>query len=129
MKANKEEAEELRHILALYENCSGQCINPKKSTVMFSRNTPHAVRNVIKETLVIHSEAWNEKYLGLPVYVGRSKRKAFAYLKDKNWARIQGWMEKLLAKAGKEILVKAVAQAIPSYAMSCFILLKNSVMN
>jgi hypothetical protein len=115
MKANKEEAEELRRIPALYENCSGQCINTEKSAVMFSRNTPHAVRNVIKETLVIHSEAWNEKYLGLPVYVGRSKRKAFACLKDKIWARIQGWMEKLLAKAGKEILIKAVAQAIPSY--------------
>jgi hypothetical protein len=37
---------------------------------------------MVNETLKINSEAWYEKYLGLPVYIGRSKRNAFAYLKD-----------------------------------------------
>jgi hypothetical protein len=62
--------------------------------------------------------------MGLPVYVGQLKKKAFEYLKEKIWARIQGWFEKLLSKAGKEVLIKAVAQAIPTYAMSCFYLTK-----
>ena len=52
--------------------------------------------------------------------MGRSKEKTFAYLKDRVWKRIQGWKEKLLSKAEKEILIKVVAQAIPSHAMSCF---------
>jgi len=42
------------------------------------------------------------------------------YLKDRIWQRIQGWKEKLLSRAGKEILIKAMAQAISTFAMGCF---------
>jgi hypothetical protein len=56
----------------------------------------------------------------LPVHLGRSVSLAFDYLKEKIWKKIQGCKEKFLSRAGKEILVKVVAQAIPTYAMSCF---------
>jgi hypothetical protein len=56
----------------------------------------------------------------LPVSVGRSKTNVFACLKERIWQHIQGWKEKLLLKAGKEIMIKAVAQAIPVFAMGCF---------
>lgn len=76
------------------------------------------------QNLDLTQESMNAKYLGLPIYMGRSKSSLFAYLKERLWKRIQGWKEKLLSKAGKETLIKAVAQAIPAYAMSCFDLTK-----
>jgi hypothetical protein len=41
----------------------------------------------------------------------------FNYLKDRVWKRIQGWKEKLLSSAGKDTLIKAVTQAIPTFAV------------
>ena len=33
---------------------------------------------------------------------------------------MQGWKEKLLSQAGKEIMIKAVVQSIPTYSMNVF---------
>lgn len=54
--------------------------------------------------------------------LSRSKSAAFGYLKDKISHRIQTWEFRFLSKAGKELLLKSVAQSIPSYAMGVFIL-------
>ena len=55
--------------------------------------------------------------------VRRNKRNSFNSIKEKLAKKLLGWKEKLLSKAGKEILIKAVAQTIPTYMMSCFKLL------
>ncbi|WVZ60116.1 hypothetical protein U9M48_010177 [Paspalum notatum var. saurae] len=112
-------------ILEAYELASGQVINKDKSSILFSPNTTSHIKQSFRSVFSINQEAMNEKYLGLPVAVGRSRKKAFEYIKNKVWARIQGWQEKLLSKARKEVLVKAVAQAIPTYTMSCFDLTKS----
>jgi hypothetical protein len=120
LKVTDESAQDLQHVLELYEVCSGQTINVEKSSIMFSKNTRNQAKRAMMHRLGLTMEGRNEKYLGLPVYVGKSKMKVFEYLKDRVWKNIQGWKEKFLSKAGKEVLIKACAQAIPMFAMACF---------
>ena len=61
-----------------------------------------------------------ETYLGLSTLVGRVKYQTFSYLKDRVWKKLQGWKGCLLSKVGKEVPIKAVAQAIPTYTMGVF---------
>ena len=61
-----------------------------------------------------------ETYLDLPTLVERAKYHTFSYLKDRIWKKLQGWKGLLLSRVGKEILIKAVAQSIPTYTMSVF---------
>ena len=68
-----------------------------------------------------------EKYLGLPALVGREKKRNFIYLKERVWKKLQGWKEKLLSITGREVLIKAVIQAILTYTMSCFKLPKGLI--
>ena len=59
-----------------------------------------------------------DKYLGLLAVVGRNKKASLNFIKERMWNKLQGWKEKLLSQAGREVLLKAVVQAIPTFAMS-----------
>jgi hypothetical protein len=55
--------------------------------------------------------------------VGKSQLREFRCIKDRVWKRLYDWKNNFLSQAGKEILLKAVIQAIPTYCMSDFLLL------
>lgn len=61
------------------------------------------------------------RHLGLPLLFGKSKSAVFLDILDKVQAKIDGWLSKTLSQARKTVLVKVVASAIPSYAMSTFL--------
>ena len=79
-----------------------------------------ATKETLKNLLGVLEIREYEKYLGLPAVVGRNKRANLNYIKDRVWGKLQGWKEKMLSQARKEVLLKAVIQAIPTFAMSCF---------
>ncbi|GAV84204.1 LOW QUALITY PROTEIN: hypothetical protein CFOL_v3_27648, partial [Cephalotus follicularis] len=58
-----------------------------------------------------------KKYLGLPAYIGRSKSSMFYHLKERVWGKLSEWNEKILSNASKEVLIKEVAQSLPTYSM------------
>ncbi|KAL9461995.1 hypothetical protein AB3S75_000061 [Citrus x aurantiifolia] len=57
--------------------------------------------------------------------IGRKKMGFFNDIKLKVLNKIAGWQHKMLSSRGKEILIKAATQAIPTYAMSVFKLLRD----
>lgn len=59
-----------------------------------------------------------EKHLGLSNLVGRGKKWAFQALKDCLHQKINSWSSRFLSQGGKEVLVKFVLQAIPTYTMT-----------
>ncbi|XP_027156752.1 uncharacterized protein LOC113757854 [Coffea eugenioides] len=80
VKANKKEAVEIMKVLKIYENASGQLVNPDKSAVFFSKNMDSEQKEEVCHAL-------------------------------------GGMVE---AKQGKEVMLKAVAMAMPTYVMSFF---------
>ncbi|KAL4320443.1 hypothetical protein AHAS_Ahas14G0011000 [Arachis hypogaea] len=103
-----------------YGSLSGQIINFSKSAVFFSKNTPLAIKEEIATFLRVPNIGAQDKYLGLPSIVNRSKCQTFAYVKDKVSKKLQDWKHQLLSASGREILIKAVGCAIPIYTLSCF---------
>ncbi|XP_016168316.1 uncharacterized protein LOC107610838 [Arachis ipaensis] len=116
--AQEEEIYQLIHIINKYTEASGQRINTDKSGLIFGRQVPIQRRVNIEEITGMNSWEDSGRYLGLPARWRRSKNKALEWIQEKILDKMQGWKEKLLNQAGKEVLIKAVIQAIPVYAMN-----------
>ena len=84
----------------------------KKQPFFFSKSTLDTTRNTIKGMFGVQEIKFYEKYLGLPSLVGIGKKANFNYIKECIWRKLQGWEGKLLSQAGREVLIKAMIQAM-----------------
>lgn len=121
-KAGVEQAHHVLTMLQLFEKASGQQINVDKSTVQFSRNVCSSLKADLRQQLRFTEAGENNMYLGLPSFLNRKKSAAFGYIKERLQERLQGWDKRSLSKGGKEVLLKSVAQSLPNYTMSVFLL-------
>jgi len=81
----------IQGILDQYEKASRQCINKEKTTLFFSKAMPLATKNDIKNLLGVPEIKEYEKYLGLPMMVGRNRNASLNFIKERVWGKIQGW--------------------------------------
>uniref|UniRef100_A0A803PAY0 Reverse transcriptase domain-containing protein n=1 Tax=Cannabis sativa TaxID=3483 RepID=A0A803PAY0_CANSA len=119
-KATHSSCNALQAALQLYNQATGQRVNFGKSSILFSPNTPSHVSDHFYHTLGISNRPFMSKYLGVPQCFGRSKKNSFSFILDRVSSNLTVWSHKFFSKAGKEVVLKAVIQAIPSYAMSCY---------
>jgi hypothetical protein len=134
-RANSMEWDNVMNLLMKYEKVSGQKLNSQKTSIFYSRNTGADFKEFISASAGLQASSNLDKYLGLLALIGRSKTRSFADIRGRVHKRLEGWKEKFRSEAGREILIKAVIQAIPTYSMSIFKLPKalcrslNSMMN
>ena len=74
-RATPAECANIQHILGWYEAASRQQVNFDKTTAFFSRNTFEEIQEELKVMLGMPAIKSYEKYLGLPSFVGRQKKK------------------------------------------------------
>jgi ribonuclease HI len=119
-RSNAVEWRRIIRILGIYEKGSGQKLNLAKTSIFFSRNTSQTRRQEILEFSGLSEAHRIDSYLGLPTFVGKSRTTAFKDIIGKVARRLENWKTKFLSLAGKEVLLKAVVQAIPTYSMGVF---------
>lgn len=119
--ANVEEATAFMNIMNLYSKASGQVMNPDKSSIQFSPNVDIITRNRVEGILGVKTGRVGN-YLGLPSMEGRNKREILGFIKSRMINKIQGWGHIFLSRAGREVLLKSIIQAIPTYTMGVFLL-------
>ncbi|XP_014758739.1 uncharacterized protein LOC106866882 [Brachypodium distachyon] len=78
-RAKEGDARALKVALQVYECFSSQVINKNKSAIMFSPNTNATEKGIVMSTLSSQHETTNDRYLGMPVHVGKSKTRAFNF--------------------------------------------------
>ncbi|XP_048489904.1 uncharacterized protein LOC125491871 [Beta vulgaris subsp. vulgaris] len=120
IKANCEEVEKILDIFSNYEAGSGQKLNMEKSEVSFSRNIEPEKKELLQMKLNFKAVDEHDKYLGLPTYIGSSKKRVFQSIQERILKKLKGWKEGFVSQVGREILIKTVAPAIPTYSMQCF---------
>lgn len=115
----------MKNILVEYEQFSSQCEYYEKSTIFYSSNTRVKDQLMLRQRLRVRYSNNLEKYLGFSNMVGRRKKEAFQNLKDRFRKKIHGYNVKFLSQGGKEIFLKSVLQATPTYFMTYFLLPKS----
>ena len=120
-RADVPQCEELMRIIDVYGKASGQQLNKSRSSVMFGSRVVTSSKLDLKRSLGIMKEGGMGMYLGMPKKKCGSKTQVFAFVQERMNERINNWSGKLLSRGGKEVQIKSVAQAIPSFVMSCYL--------
>ncbi|KAK0594791.1 hypothetical protein LWI29_000556 [Acer saccharum] len=119
-KASENDCHAIKRVLELYGKASGQVVNFDKSALCVSKRVPRRRARSCARIIGVQLVGCHKRYLGLPSFAGKNKKELFSSIKDRVWNRLMGWQNKLFSVGGKEVLIKAVVQSIPTYSMSLF---------
>lgn len=121
-RATFSEVVTIKSCLDEYCKWSSQYINSSKSLIQFSRYTNPSPSLSINNILPFQTNPSKSIYVDISILFGNSKVGAFQDILDKVHKKIDGLRTKTLPQAGRLVLIKIVAAALPVYTMSSFLL-------
>ena len=107
----------IMQVLNDFAEASGLRMNTAKSKALASKSIARSKKERLESTSGISFTGSLGKYLGFNIIQGRVKREHFNSLLDRLKSKLSAWRGKLLNKAGRVTLAKAVITTIPSYVM------------
>jgi hypothetical protein len=119
LEVQENQANVINNVLRRYEMGTGQLINPLKCSMMFGSACTEEEQETVKALLNVDNIPNEERYLGLPTLTGRMSKDRFKTTKER-LLKFTSWAERYMSVGAKEILIKSVAQAIPTYIMGAF---------
>jgi hypothetical protein len=123
MEVSADQATVVNNALRQYERCTDQLINPSKCSMMMGANCAQKDKNSVMQIFRVSNVTVEEKHLGLPTHQGRMCKNKFKPTKERLAKRMSNYAERLMSAGPKEVLIKSVAQATPTYVMGVFKLL------
>jgi hypothetical protein len=86
-----------------YQKGSDHMVNMSKSAIFFNSNCEDQAKESFKQIMNIQTEALGDKYLRLPIAVGRSTKEVFEPIPTKIRGLVNGWGEKMLSGAAGKL--------------------------
>lgn len=78
----------IKKILFAYKDALGQAVNFQKSSLFFSKNVPTDLWLSIFMDMEVTEDNGTDRYLGMPIIIGRKKSETFKFFKEKLSKRV-----------------------------------------
>ncbi|XP_026384870.1 uncharacterized protein LOC113280465 [Papaver somniferum] len=112
----------VNNILKIIEDfgaASGQMVNFGKSSVYYSANVPQRFCRILTRRLKVPRMNSNERYLGIPLIIGKNKVNCFTGLVERVKNRLFNWNSESMSQCSKSLMIRTVTNTIPAYTMGC----------
>jgi len=111
--------EALIDLFIRYAECSGQCINPAKSTIFSSSISRSRLEHLVN-MLGFNSGNLPFNYLGVPIFKGKPKASHLQPIADKIKTKLHSWQAPFLSIAGRALLIKSVIHPMLTHSMAVY---------
>uniref|UniRef100_A0A8R7V269 Reverse transcriptase domain-containing protein n=1 Tax=Triticum urartu TaxID=4572 RepID=A0A8R7V269_TRIUA len=119
-RASVEQAKVIRSALDRFQSGIGQLLSTSKCSVLFSERCPSNIQTEVKNILLVETSTFESKYLGLPTPEGRMKDENFQPIMERFMKRCSNQNGRHMSFAAKEVYVKSIVQALPTFTMGVF---------